>query len=155
MFGLFRKAKRAEIVRDNPMVRVTASWQLARAQILSERYVGVNAYHVTEDGRLLVARAEECLYAIFAGVEDYWKMVSADPGCADVSAGAIEQLKGRDRKREMTRIADNCGVTYLNAVGFPGDLYHPYLATRTTVQHLLDEIEEKSKGRRERGGDDR
>lgn len=153
MFGLFRKAKRAAIVRDNPLVRVTAAWELARAQVLSERYVGVNAYHVTEDGRLLVARGEECLYAIFAGVEDYWKIVSADPGCADASAGAIERLKGRDRKREMIRIANNCCVTYLDAVGFPGDLYHPYLATRATVQHLLDEIEEKSKGWRECRGD--
>lgn len=154
MFGLFRKAKGSEIVDDNPLARVTPVWKLARAQILSKRYAGVDAYHVTEGGRLLVARGEECLYAIFTGVEDYWKIVSADPRCDYVSAEAIEKLKGGDREREITCIQNHCGETYLDTVGFPGNLYHSYLAMRTTVQHLLDEVEEKSKGRRERGGDD-
>lgn len=136
--------RRYEAVSDeNRMFLLETIRKFSRALQLAERYGEGNAYHVTEEGRLLVASAKEYLYAAFTGCQEFWDLVANDRRAADMSARAIEELNGGDPERSLSCILNACGKTYLDIVGFPSGLSYPYVCFGATAKQLHEELLEK------------
>lgn len=131
-----------KLVHEHRLAAFDAARYLARALWLSKRYGKGCAFHVSEDGVLLAVRAEEYLLALFAGIEDFWKLVSKHRRAIDDGSAFAEELNRGDGEWPMSVVYANCGKTYLDTIEFPRDLPYPYLSLRVTAKDLRDELED-------------
>ena len=145
--------RRTARVEDCLARRYNALRELFRAELLAGGKDKVKAYHVAEDGSVLVADAERFYAALFSGIHDFWETVAVYGGESHRVAVPVDEMKFGDGECRLTRISCACGETYVDAV-FPDNLPYPYLCARATSEDLKKAVVERKAKSAERAGRD-
>ena len=110
--------------------------EFLRAKFLARGQDECKAYHVTRDGRVICADVESFYLALFARVDDFWKVVASAHGCeTEPLASLVARIESADREGRFTCIDCRCGKTYIESV-FPDNLPYVYLSARATADEF-------------------
>lgn len=119
--------------------------EFLRAKLLARGQNERKAYHIARDGRVISADVESFYLALFARVDDFWKVVASVHGCEmDPLASLVARIECADREGCFTCIDCRCGKTYIEAV-FPDNLPYVYLSSRATADEFKQAIVEAKK----------
>lgn len=135
-------------------ITLHAVWQFLRAKFLAGGYDKHHAYHIAEDGRILVVDAVDFYLAVLAGMHDFWDAVSTARGFGrKARTVTLEEIDFGDGKGNYTFIDGYCGHSYIDdlLLDASDELPDSYGATRMTADEFKKAVVDAQREAAERG----